>query len=77
MDDLFDEIREAVPQTPLYLGTVGSVSASGATLKMDGDAAAGSKAYKHVDTGITLTAGDRVLVARISGSYVILGKITA
>ena len=57
------------------LATVGSVSAAGTTLILDGQMAATTKRYKRVVTGQTLAAGDRVLVARISGTFVILGKI--
>lgn len=57
------------------LATVGSVSAAGTTLILDGQTAATTKRYKRVVTGQTLAAGDRVLVARISGTFVVLGKI--
>lgn len=57
------------------LATVGSVSAAGTTLILDGQTSATTKRYKRVVTGQTLAAGDRVLVARISGTFVILGKI--
>ena len=64
--------REAPEQ--LLLATVGSVNASGTTLAFNGGTASTTR-YKRVQTGQTLAAGDVVLVARISGSYVILGKI--
>lgn len=57
------------------LATVGSVSSAGTTLILDGQTSATTKRYKRVVTGQTLAAGDRVLVARISGTYLILGKI--
>ena len=67
--------RERI-ETPeqLLLATVGSVSSQGTTLAFNAGAASATR-YKRVQTGQTLAAGDLVLVARISGSYVILGKI--
>ena len=60
---------------PLYLATVGSYTTAGATLIFDGQTTATTKRYKRL-ASYTPAAGDRVLVAKISGSYVILGKIT-
>lgn len=61
----------------LLLATVGSSSSSlGTTLKIDGATEAGSQRYRKINNGQTLAAGDRVLVAQVGGSYVILGKIT-
>ena len=59
----------------LLLATVGTVSGTTATLIFDGDSSATTKAFKAVKTGRTLVSGDRVLVARVSGSYVIVGAI--
>lgn len=59
----------------LLLATVGTVSGTTATLIFDGDGSATTKAFKAVKTGRTLVSGDRVLVARVSGSYVIVGAI--
>lgn len=75
MDELFSIAPQPSAREPLMLATVGSVSAAGTTLILDGQTAATTKRYKRVVTGQTLAAGDRVLVARISGTFVILGKI--
>lgn len=64
-----------MPLNELLLAEVDSVSASGVALILPGMATATQKLYKQVLTGETLTVGDRVLVARISGSYVVIGKI--
>ncbi len=62
----------------LYLATIANYNSStGATLTFDGQTSATTKRYKHVANGTTPAAGDRVLVAKIAGSYVVLGKITA
>jgi len=75
LDELFSIAPQPSAREPLMLATVGSVSAAGTTLILDGQTAATTKRYKRVVTGQTLAAGDRVLVARISGTFVILGKI--
>lgn len=67
-------VGEVETSEQLFLATVGSVSSAGATLQINGEAATAT-GFKHVVTGQGLAAGDLVLVARVSGSYVILGKI--
>lgn len=52
------------------LATVGAVYADGLTLIFDGQEAATEKHYK-CNTSVVFKAGDRVKVARISGSYVV------
>lgn len=74
MDELFGLTPARNTPEQLFLAQVGSVSSSGATLQINGEAATAT-GFKHVVTGQSLAAGDLVLVARISGSYVILGKI--
>lgn len=75
MDDfLFPFVGEVETSEQLFLAQVGSVSSAGATLQINGEAATAT-GFKHLVTGQSLAAGDLVLVARISGSYVILGKI--
>lgn len=76
MDEFFfpAQVLRTTPQ--FYLATIGSVSASaGATLIFDGQEEATTKGYKHLLNGTALAAGDRVLVLRTNGSFVILGKI--
>lgn len=74
MDELFGLTPARTTPEQLFLAQVGSVGSSGATLQINGEAATAT-GFKHVVTGQSLAAGDLVLVARISGSYVILGKI--
>ena len=49
-------------------------SSSGSTLKFDGESSATSKRYKRI-SGITFATGNRVLVAKVSGTYVIIGRV--
>lgn len=59
----------------LLLATVGSVSSSGITLRFSVQSEASEKKYKRLITGQALYSGDRVLVVKMSGTYVVLGKI--
>lgn len=59
----------------LMIATVGSSDSGGTTLCINGAAATSTK-VKRVATGQTLSPGDMVLVARVSGGYVVIGKIS-
>ena len=54
--------------------TVVAVSGGKATLKFDGETAATQKGYKYNAT-LSLTAGDRVKVNKVAGTYVIEYKL--
>lgn len=54
--------------------TVVAVTGGKATLKFDGETAATQKGYKYNAT-LSLTAGDRVKVNKVSGTYVIEYKL--
>lgn len=71
-----EQIAGAMPGiTKLLLATVGDYNSStGTTLIFDGTDTATTKRYKRVGSS-SLTAGSRVLVAKISGTYLILGQI--
>lgn len=62
-------------ETELLLATVGTRTTAGVTLILDGQTEATTKRYKSISTGVTLAAGNRVLVARISGTYLVIGRI--
>lgn len=78
MDDLFIKEQTAGAQpgrAELLLATVGNYNSStGTTLIFDGADTATTKRYKRVGSA-SLSAGSRVLVAKISGTYLILGRI--
>lgn len=78
MDDIFITEQTAGAQlgrTELLLATVDNYNSStGTTLIFDGADTATTKRYKRVGSA-SLTAGSRVLVAKISGTYLILGRI--
>ena len=57
------------------LATVTGVSSGGLTIRFDGDTAAGQKKYKRLASYSSPASGDRVMVAYIGGSYLVLGKV--
>lgn len=60
----------------LLLATVAAVDSSkGLQLTFDGQSEASQKFYKILKTGSTPSTGARVLVAKLSGTYVVLGQI--
>lgn len=77
MDELMLELPfgNSSSNPTLLLATIGSVSSSGITLKFAGQSEANQKLYKRLITGQALYSGDRVLVVKMSGTYVVLGKI--
>lgn len=75
MDELFIVNPQKRAEPLLYLATVGAVTASGVTLIFDGQTTPTAKSYKRL-ASYSPSAGQRVLVAKLSGSYVVLGAIT-
>ena len=57
------------------LATVAAVYADGLTLIFDGETTASQKHYKKLSTYFGPTAGDRVVVMKMSGTYVVMGAI--
>lgn len=51
-----------------------SYTTTTAVVQFDGEDAASTKAYKRI-YGLTIATGDRVLCARVSGTYVVIGAI--
>lgn len=74
MDDFLNIPKNNSASGQLFLAVVGSSSASGTTLQINGQAATTTK-FKRLQTGQSLSAGDMVLVARLPGGYVVIGKI--
>lgn len=69
--------RSSPPQgAGFLLAKIGSYNSSGATLIIDGQTSATTKRYKHLKP-YSPVAGDRVLVVKISGTYVILGAVVS
>ncbi|WP_315122346.1 hypothetical protein [uncultured Clostridium sp.] len=56
------------------LATVTIASGSNFKIKFDGEAVESQKIYKRLGS-YSPTKGDRVLLASVSGTYVVLGKV--
>lgn len=74
MMDLFGTTKTAASPGQIGLATVGAKYTDGVSLIFPGQTAATAKHYK-CNTAVTLAAGDRVLIARVSGSVVVICKI--
>lgn len=72
-DDLEIDVKGEPAQ--LLLATVGSSSSAGVTLIFDGTDTPTQKRYKRV-TSQGLSSNNRVLVAKISGTFVVIGKLS-
>lgn len=59
----------------LFIATVGSANSSGITLIIPPETTPTEKRYKRILNGQTLSANHKVLVASISGTYVVLGRV--
>ena len=55
----------------LTVGIIGTVYTDGVTIRFPGESSASSKRYPYNRDAI-LNAGDRVLLGRVAGSYVII-----
>lgn len=56
------------------LGTVTSTS-GGISVQFDGETAPSTKKYKRLASYSSPAVNDRILLLRVSGTYIILGKI--
>ena len=81
MDELLfqneTKLRESGSPCEIYLGTVSASDSSGIQLTLDGESAPMTKKYRQILTGNTLTVGARVAVIKISGTFVVLGQLSA
>lgn len=78
MDELVfsGELLESTPSSPFLMADVTEVDSEGISISVNGGVEQLKKKYKCVQTGQQVSKGDRVLVAKVSGTYVILGKIS-
>ena len=70
-----DETHAREEGVCMILGIVKTITdGSGVTVQIDGESAATTKKYTYLSS-YTPAVNDRVLIAEVGGSYVILGKI--
>lgn len=76
MDEIIlpDQTQEP-DSAELLLATVTSSDSSGVKLVFDGQTSASQKKYRVLQTGAAIYAGDRVVVMKQSGTYVVLGAV--
>ena len=70
IDGLSKQSTTAAAVPTFSLATVGAVYSDGLSLIFDGTGTASEKHYK-CNTSISFTAGDRVKICKISGTYVV------
>lgn len=64
-------------ETEIVLGTVVSRSSEGAIITLDGNDEPLQKPYKTMRCGHSLAEGDRVVIIKQSGTYIVCGKISS
>lgn len=70
-----DELQKMFASDPNYrMAIVDSVVSGRPYIRFYGESAASQKPYKYLQS-YTPASGDKVLVARVGKSYVILGKV--
>lgn len=81
MDVIFGAIDKGKSPPQLFMATVGfldtSTTPSGAKvyLKFDGTNSDSPYSFPVMDSAFPLTTNQRVLVARIGGTYLVIGKV--
>ena len=70
----FINLNQPELKSPFRLGRVDSVTGGLPTIQFDGEETASGKLYAKLD-GYSPTTGDRVLLAKVSGTYIVLGKV--
>ena len=70
----FIEMNTKEPEKIFRLGKVDSVTGGLPTIQFDGEETASGKLYAKLD-GYSPTVGDRALLAKVSGTYIVLGKV--
>ena len=70
----FLEMNRQKTEKVFRLGRVDSVTGGLPTIQFDGEETASGKLYAKLD-GYSPTTGDRVLLAKVSGTYIVLGKV--
>lgn len=63
------------PGAEFYLATVTAYSSSGVKIRLDGQSEAMTKRYKMLQVGRPVAIGERVIVMKMSGTYVVIGAV--
>lgn len=73
MDEFIQTMND--PGTEFYLATVTAYSSSGVKIRLDGQSEAMTKRYKMLQVGRPVAIGERVIVMKMSGTYVVIGAV--
>lgn len=74
--EFFSNINNNKDNKAFKLATVTAVSSGSPKIKFDGENTASLKQYAYID-GYIPVIGDRVLLASVGGSYIVIGKINS
>lgn len=66
---------ELIAGSGLFMAKAGSVGASGITLILPGQASPTRKAYRRLTGSSSISAGDMILCAKVSGTYVVIDRL--
>jgi hypothetical protein len=72
--DPLDPLLEALPEQVVWHRIATVTGTSPLNIQFDGETAASSRTYTRLSS-YTPSVGDRVLLSRISSTWVVLGKI--
>lgn len=70
----FLQMSQPDPKSPFRLGKVVSVINGLPSILFDGEETASGKLYARLDS-YTPAVNDRVLLVKVSGTYIVLGKV--
>lgn len=73
MDEIINQGKKS--EVEFLLATVTSYLSTGIKIRLDGQTEEMAKRYKMLQVGKPLKAGDRVVVMKMSGTYVVLGAV--
>lgn len=77
MDELIasGELLDSKQERLFFRATIDDIDSEGISISINGGLEKLRKKYKCLDTGISLQPGDSVLVAKMTGTYIILGRL--
>ena len=79
MDELVmtGELFAQSDEQSFIIATVVNLNQNGLQLMAGGASEPMKKYYRYLNTGSSFNRGDRVLAVKVSGTYVVLGKISS
>ena len=74
MDEFVQTMSD--PGAEFYLATVTAYASTGVKIRLDGQSEAMTKRYKMLQVGRPVAIGERVIVMKMSGTYVVIGAVS-